>query len=105
MRLSKLQKYILIQSLGRKPGRFGRNVLNRFYDKEKKKPSKKDIQNIITKSIERMIDKELLIGYGRRTPHMWFIDEIQLTGKGRREAKKLFGQQQALPFKKRKKLT
>jgi len=102
MRLSKLQKYILIQSLGRKPGRFSRTILDRFYDQEKVKPAAKDTQNSLTKSCERLIDKELLIGYGRRTPHKWFIDEIQLTPKGRKEAKKLFGQQQALPFKKRK---
>jgi len=103
MRLSNLQKYILIQGLYRKPGRFTRSGLIKFYDKIKKKPSKKDVQNIITKSIERLIDKELLIGYGRRTPHKWFIKEIKLTGKGRKVAKKLLGEQQALPFKKKNK--
>ena len=53
----------------------------------------------ITKSIERMIDKELLIGHGVRAPHRWYIKEVRLTVKGKREAKKLRGQQQELPLK------
>jgi hypothetical protein len=46
-----------------------------------------------------LIDKEFLIGYGVRTPKKWFIKEIKLTVNGRRMAKKLQGEQQALPFK------
>ena len=80
-----------------------RKGFEKFYTAAKKKPKLADIQNIITKSIERLIDKELLTGYGRRTPHMWFIDEISLTGKGKKTARKCFGEQQTLPFKKRKK--
>ncbi len=95
MRLSLLQKYILNESLGHK-ARFKRNSLLKFYEKEKTPPTHEDQQNSLTKSIERMIDKELLIGYGRRTPHKWFIDEIQLTNKGRREARKLLGKQLTL---------
>jgi hypothetical protein len=59
--------------------------------------------NTITKSIERLIDRELVIGYGVRTPHKWYIHEVKLTAKGRREAKRLRGEQQALPFRKARK--
>jgi len=101
MRLSQLQKYILLSIYGTK-GKFKRNQLFRFYNKQKKSPKKEDQQGIITKSLERLIDKGLMIGYGRQTPEKWFIDEVRLTSRGKREAKKLFGQQQALPLRLKK---
>lgn len=97
MRLSILQKYILLQSLNQK-GKFGRDVLVKFYDNYKRKPKEADITNIITKSLERLINKELLIGYGVRTTYKWFIKEIKLTPKGKKTAKKLLGEQKKLPF-------
>lgn len=99
MRLSLLQKYTLLQGLNFKK-KFSRNILVKFYDKQKKKPKQEDRVNIITKSLERLINKELLIGYGVRTSHRWFIKEIKLTSKGKKVAKKLLGEQQKLPFKK-----
>lgn len=104
MRLSNLQKFILLSVLGTKTN-YKRNLFHRFYNKQKKPPKKDDQQGIITRSLERLIDKGLMIGYGRRTPEKWFFDEVRLTSKGRKEARKLFGQQQALPLrlKKRKK--
>jgi len=102
MRLSQLQKYILVQTYGKKGKRIPKPGLGKYYKTQKQKPKKEDIQGTITKSIERLIDKELMIGYGIRTPHKWFIKEIRLTSKGRKEAKKLFGQQQALPLHLRK---
>jgi len=104
MKLSALQKYILKQIYSVKTERFNRQNLLKFYNHNKKK-KKKDKVNVITKSLERLIDKELLTGYGVRTPHKWFIKEIKLTSKGRQIAKTLFGKQQILPLKikKRKK--
>ena len=98
MRLSTLQKYILRECYGT-AGVFRRNRLLSFYDKQKTKPKKEDQQNTITKSLERLIDKELLIGFGRRTPHMWFIDGIKLTSIGRKVTRKLLGEQQAFRFR------
>lgn len=97
MRLSSLQKYILRECYGTR-GVYGRGRLVSFYTKLKPAPKKEDQQNTITKSLERLIDKELMIGYGRRTPHKWFIDQIKLTPKGRRTARKLLGEQQVLPL-------
>lgn len=98
MRLSKLQKYILIQAFGKQGKKISKPGLKKFYKTQKLKPKEEDLQGIITKSIERLIDKELMIGYGVRTPHKWFIQEIRLTTKGRKEAKKLLGEQQTLPL-------
>lgn len=103
MNISKLQKYILITAYLNRGKKMSRKGFERFYNSYKRKPKLPDIQNIITKSLERLIDKELLIGYGRRTPHKWFVDEISLTGKGKKTAKKLLGEQQPLPFKINKK--
>ena len=97
MRLSKLQKNILVRCYyGRNPKTY-RNVFEKFYDQHKKKP--KDIVNVITKSLERLIDREFLTGYGVRTPHRWFIKKVKLTAKGRKIARDIIKkQQQKLPF-------
>lgn len=100
MKISKLQKFILVTAYTSRAKKITRRGFDKFYKDQKKKPKKDDVKNIITKSIERLIDKEMLIGYGRRTPHKWFINDIQLTVKGRKTAKKMLGEQQKLPFKK-----
>ncbi|MFA6271863.1 MAG: hypothetical protein WC693_01995 [Patescibacteria group bacterium] len=101
MRVSQLQRYILLSLLNIK-GRSKRKHLLKFYEKKKNAPKTIDRQGIVTKSIERLIDKGLLIGYGRRTPKKWFIEEVQLTRKGKKETMKLLGEQQSLPFKNKK---
>jgi hypothetical protein len=65
----------------------------------------KDVQDVVTKSLESLIDRGWLIGYGRRTPKKWFINEIRLTAAGRKLARKLLGEQLRLPLKRKKKLT
>lgn len=97
MRLSSLQKYILLQCYFSKDKKYSKKDLSKFYNKSQKKP--KNFQKIITKSIERLTNKELMIGYGEHTPHKWYVKEIKLTPKGRQVAKKLRGEQQELPLK------
>ena len=77
-----------------------RGRLNKFYEKIEKKPKVEMMTKIITQSIERLIDKELLVGFGERTSHKWFIKEIKLTDFGRRQTKKLLGEQMSFNFKK-----
>jgi len=101
MKLSALQKYILKQCVQTKDKIISKSVLEKFYNGKKNKPKPRDAINIITKSVERLIKKELVIGYGWKTPHKWFINQVKLTPKGRKAAKSLFGVQQKLPFKKR----
>ncbi len=96
MRLSSLQKFILLQCYFNKDKKYSKKDLSKFYNKKQKKP--KNFLKIITKSIERLIIKELMIGYGEHTSHKWYIKEIKLTSFGRRVAKKLRGEQQRLSF-------
>lgn len=97
MRLSALQKFILTECYSRK-GRIKKKVLLAFYDKQKEKPSGKDQGDTVTKSVESLIDKGLMVGYGVRTPKKWYIEEVRLMPKGRKIARKLLGEQQKLPL-------
>ena len=99
MRLSPLQRYIM-RVCYTKPGSVvGRSVFPKFYERQTKKPNADDLVNIITKSLESLIDKGFMVGYGVRTTRKWYIREVKLTPLGRRTARKLLGEQQALPFK------
>ena len=69
-----------------------------FY-KGKKTPKENLRTKIITGSIESLIDKELMTGYGVRTPHKWFIKQVSLTSKGKTQVKKLLGEQMKLKLK------
>ncbi len=98
MRVSGLQRFSLIECYNRRTSRLPRAAIGAFYRAMPRQPI--DTQDVITKSLERLIDKGLLIGYGRRTPKKWFIDEIKLTPAGRRFARKLLGEQLSLPLRK-----
>ncbi len=99
MRLSPLQKYILRSCYLAQTKVVGRTGFVRFYDSQKQKPKSGDVVNIITKSLESLIDKGLMVGYGVRTPQKWYIKEVRLMPTGRKLARKLLGEQQKLPFK------
>lgn len=101
LRLSALQRYILLSCYDAKSHRRERKGLEQFYQTQPRCPSPKDAQDAVTKSLERLIDKELLVGYGVRTPHKWYIREIRLTPKGRRVSRALTGWQAPLPFRAR----
>lgn len=98
MRLSRLQRYILTCVL-EAGGKCDRKRFERFYADHPKPPSHDDQINAITKALERLIDKEFLVGYGVRTREKWYIKEVRLTLAGRRTAKKLRGEQQVLNLK------
>jgi hypothetical protein len=95
MTLSALQKYIMLQSYG-KEKRINRDIFLRYYTNRSSRDE--NIVKIISKSLERLIEKGLMTGYGERTKEKWFIREVQLTALGRRVAKKLIGVQARLPF-------
>ena len=88
MKLSSLQIYILRKCYENK-GQIPKRILFDFYQGKKKKPSKDDMLNIITKSADRLIKKEFLVGYGRKTAQKWFIEKVRLTPKGRKAIKEL----------------
>lgn len=95
MRLSALQRYILRECYQSGKARVSRQRFTTFYQ-SKKLP--KDAVDSITKSLERLIDKGLMIGYGRRTPEKWFIEDVRLTPTGRKVARTTLGQQQHFRF-------
>lgn len=98
MRLSGLQRFILVECYNRKIARNPRKMVHSYYANMPRRPE--DVQHVVTKSLERLIDKGLLIGFGRRTPKKWFIEEIKLTHRGRVQARKLLGEQLILPLAK-----
>lgn len=98
MRLSLLQKYIL-KKCYLEGGKIKRDGLENFYLSRKIAPQKLEQVKIITQSLERLIERGLMVGYGMRTPEKWFIKEIRLTPKGKQEAKRVLGEQQKLPLK------
>ncbi len=102
MRLSPFQRSVLVQCLATSRHRLGRASLDRQYSigQSKSLPARVR-QATVTRLLERLIDRELAVGFGRRTPHKWFIDEVRLTRKGEQLARKLQGEQQVLPFKKK----
>ena len=95
MTLSSLQRFILRVTLEAPTGRVGRNG---FADWYKRRQEPVQVENI-TRALERLIDRGLMIGYGRRTPKKWFIETVRLTPIGKRITKETFGKHQKLPLK------
>lgn len=78
----------------------GRILFRRFYGKQSKKTKEKYQESTITKSLEHLIDRELMIGYGKRTPHKWFITYVKLSKKGAKISQILLKEKQIkLPLK------
>lgn len=99
MKLSALQKFILLKCL-EKGTRVDRKIFRNFYETQNKKAKEKYQESIITKSLEHLIDRELMTGYGRRTPHKWFITHVSLTKKGTKISQDLLNErQEKLPLK------
>lgn len=96
MRPSLLQKYILSVCYSSR-GKVARGPFHKFY--EGKGMKQKAVVDVITKTLERLIDKGLMVGLGVRTPKRWYIKEVRLTPAGRKAARKLRGEQQRLPLK------
>lgn len=98
MRLSKLQKFILLKSFDAKT-KIDRAEFLGFYAGNKKKPRQDIMVNSITSSLERLIKKGLIVGFGELTKEKTFINKIRLTKEGRFVSKKMLGEQKRLPFK------
>ncbi len=98
MRLSGLQKYILLQAFDAK-NKLDRKVLLGFYGSGKKRTGRDTMVNSITSSLERLIKKGLIVGFGEITKDKIYITKIRLTKVGRLLAKKALGEQKRLPFK------
>lgn len=107
MKLSLLQKHILLMCLD-KGGKIDRKIFRGFYGKSLEhfgktqcKPAKEEYQeNIITRSLEHLIDRELMTGYGKRTLRKWFVTHVSLNRKGHLKAQEILNErQEKLPLK------
>lgn len=94
MALSALQKSILKECYLAKKPKVPRTAFKMYYRKHATAAG----TDSTTESIERLIDRGLLVGFGRRTPKKWFIEEVRLTPAGRRAAHDTFGKQETLPL-------
>lgn len=99
MKLSKLQKFILIQCKDSRQNKVLRKDFLEYYKGLKKKPTCEDQQNIITKSLMRLIRKDLLVGFGEITKEKIYVSRVRLTRMGRKEVRRLLDRQQKLPLK------
>ena len=111
MKLSPLQKFIVATCLGNGRarhasqgeaggGKVDRKIFHQFYGRQIKKTKEKYHESIITKSLERLIDREYMTGFGKRTPHKWFITHVLLTKNGVKLAEQILSErQEKLPLK------
>lgn len=100
MALSKLQRYILLNVWQSTRTKVARQIFYKFYGTKKSPPLSLQTK-IITKSIERLIDRGLLIGYGTKTQYKLFIEQVQLTSQGKKIARLSFGKQASFPWSKK----
>lgn len=96
MRLSKLQKYILGKCYNYKS-----SWPADFYDFYRVMPKRRKlVQDIIHKSLDSLVDKDLLSAVGKKTARKWFIHKVKLTNLGRKLAIKIIkNRQKKLPIK------
>ncbi len=94
-KLSRLQKFILTRSL--LSDSTNKSVFASFYRDKKVKP--RDTEKIITSSINKLIKRDLIIAYCKKTKEKIFIEKTILTSKGKKLAKQLLGIQEHLPIK------
>jgi hypothetical protein len=98
--LSRLQQYILEECVGR-GGSISRRVLDSNYQASRSRARGENFKKIITQSIERLITRGLIVGYGIKTKEKLFIEKIKLTAEGRSQAQRWRESRQArLPLHK-----
>jgi len=102
VKLSPLQQYILKEAWTSTHQRVDREAFLGYYTTVKEKPNEVLFAKIVTHSIERLIDRRLVIGHGHKTPEKWYIDAVELTPEGRRMARTIVASQPALPFKRKR---
>ena len=96
---SSLQKSIIIKCW-EKGGSCGRAAIEENSGRSQSQAKKENYKKIVTTSIERLIERGILIGYGIKTKDKLFINKIKLTALGRREASKILKlKQPALPLR------
>lgn len=99
MRLSKLQKYILISCYLNRSGFCLKKDFYNYYPGAALVKNKKLISDTVHKSLESLVIKDLLVALGKKTAKKWFIQKVRLTSPGRALARQLIRSRQGrLPF-------
>lgn len=94
---SSLQQRILDECYRRRE-QVDRQRFASFYGADSKVKAS-DRTKIITQSLERLIDRGFLVGYGIRTPKKWFIKDVRITRLGIKQWEKFLERnQKKLPF-------
>lgn len=99
MKFSGLQRFILEECL-EQGNSCSRYIIDKKYDQSRSKSQKENFKKIITQSIERLISRGMVVGYGFKTKEKLFITTIKLTTQGKRVAKEIrISHQKKLPLK------
>lgn len=96
IRLSRLQRFLLETACVRS-GRVSRQAFDPFFGPQSRLSTTARVK-MITQTMERVIMRGFMVGYGVRTAEKWYIKEVRLTPLGRRLARRLAGEQQRLPL-------
>lgn len=100
MNLSSWQRLMLREAAKAKP-RVHRRLFEQEYKRLNPEASQKEVMDMVTKTMERLIDRGLAIGYGYKTQYKLFLTTLNLTPAGRKVAKEISKKQILLPlFKK-----
>lgn len=100
MSLSKLQQYILEECLAR-GGQCQRRVFDSSLAVKHSRAQSGNYKKIVTQSIERLIERGLVVGYGIKTKEKLFIERVRLTSEGRTAGLKMrLRRQPTLPLNK-----
>ncbi len=100
MRLSRLQKYILTKCYYDKNGIVGKKEIYEFYSKNEIDNHKKYIQDAAHKSLDSLVEKDLIVAHGYKTAKKLYIHKARITTKGKKLIKEHIKKRQGkLPIK------
>ena len=100
MRLSKLQKHILLKCFEAGPKPLPKTEFYAFYSSAEVKNNLNSVQIRMHNSIENMVDKDWVVVHGHKTALKFYIDSVRLSAKGKRLAKEIIQKKQRrLPIK------
>jgi DNA-binding MarR family transcriptional regulator len=72
----------------------GKREFYEFYSKKELNNHKKSAQDAVHKSIERLVEKDLLAVYGHKTAKRWFIHKAKITSRGKKIIRELIKKRQ-----------
>ena len=100
MRLSKLQKFILMKCFEKKNKTEMKTNFYDYYPAKEISKNKIAVQVALQNSIENLVKKDLVVAIGHRTVKKWYVNKVRLTAKGKKKAKELVrDKQRKLPIK------